>query len=62
MVKAENVKKIEILINKLPEPEKERAVICIDDKTFSWIKILEEFKKDSDLANKIESKLMEKIQ
>lgn len=61
MVKADNLKKIETLIDKLPKPEKERAVIFIEGKIFTWKEILEEFKKDSELANKIEERLMENI-
>jgi len=61
MVKKENVEKIKILVDKLPEPEKDRAVIFIEGRIFTWNEILEEFNKGGDLADKIENKLSEKI-
>ena len=60
MVKIENIRKIEELVNKLPDPEKDRPIISIDGKLFSWKTVLQELKREGNLADKIEAQLMEK--
>lgn len=55
------IAKLERFIDRLPKPEKDRAIILIDGKIFSWEKALEELKKGGDLAIKIQKKLEEKI-
>ncbi len=60
MVSEDNKKKIEELVNKLPEPERDRPIIALDGKLFSWNQILEELKKGGELADRLEAKLSEK--
>ncbi|MBI5797495.1 hypothetical protein HZA98_01165 [Candidatus Woesearchaeota archaeon] len=42
---------------RLPEAEKNRVIIIIDQKSFSWLQVLEELKKGGELAKKIEKDL-----
>ena len=60
MVKEANIKKIEELVGKLPEPERNRPIISIGGKLFSWKQVLEELKKGGALAEELENKLSEK--
>jgi len=60
MVSKETSKKIEELVKKLPEPEKDRPIIALDGRLFSWNQILEELKKGGKLADRLEAKLSEK--
>ena len=46
---------------KLPEPERNRVILIVDEVPITWQKMLEEFKKGGDFADKIEIKFKEMI-
>lgn len=54
------LKMLERFVNeKIPEVEKNRVILIVEDKSFTWKQVLEELKKGSNLAGKIEKKLEE---
>ncbi|MDZ4226635.1 MAG: hypothetical protein U1B79_00825 [Candidatus Pacearchaeota archaeon] len=55
------VERISKFIEKLPEPEKTRPIISIDGKLLNWKQILEEFKNDGVLKERILNKIKETI-
>ena len=42
------------ILERLPEPERDRVIMVIDDKPITWRKMIEELKKGGDFAKKIE--------
>ena len=55
------LEKLETFIKTLPVPEQDRVILVIQDKSLSWIDVLEELKKGEGLATEIENKLKEKL-
>ena len=54
------LKSLEKFINeKLPEPERDRIIMIVDGKYFSWKMAIEALKKGDNLANKIEKRFEE---
>ncbi|MCK4647622.1 hypothetical protein KAT24_01680 [Candidatus Pacearchaeota archaeon] len=44
---------------RLPEAEKNRIILIVDNKPLSWVKMLEELKKGGKFATKVEYKFEE---
>ncbi|MFH1209243.1 MAG: hypothetical protein V1663_00430 [archaeon] len=56
----EKLKVLEKFINeKLPEAEKDRVILIVDDTPLSWKQILEVFKKGGEFADKVEKEFEE---
>jgi len=56
------LKMLERFVNeKLPEAEKDRVILIVDNKPLSWKLILEELKKGGEFAGKVEKKFEEII-
>lgn len=57
------LKALEKFVNeKLPEPERDRVIMIIDNKPLTWKQIIEELKKGGDFGNKVEKKFEEMTQ
>ena len=61
-METKRLERIERFLNSLPESEKDRAILMVDGKLFSWKTALEEFKKGGELSIKIEKALKEKLE
>lgn len=60
-VNNEEFEKLKAFIEKLPMPERVRPILAIEGKLLNWEDILEEFKSNGELKNKILEKIKEKI-
>ena len=47
---------LEKFIERLPDPERNRPILIIDDKLLSWKMVLKELKEKGKLSKKIEQK------
>jgi len=61
MVDNEEFEKLKAFVEKLPRPERIRPILAIEGKLLNWEDILEEFKNNGKLRNKILEKIKEKI-
>ena len=60
-MEAKQLERLEKFLNSLPEAERDRAIMMVDGKLFSWKTILEELKKGGKLSIQIEKALKEKL-
>lgn len=53
------IERLKLFIDRLPSPERDRPILFLGDRLFSWKDILDEFNKGGKLADSIVTKLME---